>query len=157
MKRLMILPLLLVVLVSFSANAANHERKEWKWWESEKIVEKLNLSKDQQTQLNDIATKFEPAYTEAKTNAMEKKTAYKQAKTNKETSSGDVIKAFDVSSDAKYKMKRVKLDRYLEMRDVLTQEQVTELSEIKKAHKKMMMKRHNMMKEHKKHMKESGN
>lgn len=158
MKRLMLLPLLLVVLVSFSANAAHHERKEWNWWQSEKIIEKLNLSEDQQTQLNDIATKFEPAYTEAKTNAKEKKTAYKEAKTNKEVSSADVIKAFDVSSDAKYKMKRVKIDRYLEMRDVLTQEQVTELSEIKKAHKQKMMKKHHKMKEHKKDkMKESAN
>jgi len=150
MKRFMILPLLLVVLVSFSANAAHHERKEWNWWANQQIAEKLNLTQEQQTQLNDIATKFEPAYTEAKTNYMEAKTAYKEAKSNKETSSADVIKAFDVSSDAKYKMKRVKLDRYLEMRDVLTQEQATELCDMKHAKKKKMMKKHHKMKEHKK-------
>ena len=158
MKRFMILPLLLVVLVSFSANAAHHERKEWNWWQNKEIVEKLNLSEDQQTQLNDIATKFEPAYTEAKTNSMEKKKAYTEAKTNKETSSADVIKAFDTSSDARYKMSRVKLDRYLKMRDVLTQEQVTELSDMKRAHKKKMMKKHHKMKKHQKEqMKETTN
>lgn len=154
MKRLMILPLLLVVLVSFSANAAHHERKDWNWWQVKEIAEKLNLSEDQQTQLNDIATKYEPAYTEAKTTYSEKRSAFKEVKTNKATSSADVIKAYDASSDAKYKMKRVKLDRYLEMRDVLTQEQVTELSDIKKSHKKKMMKKHKKMKEHKKEMME---
>lgn len=158
MKRLMILPLLLVVLVSFSANAAHHERKDWNWWQVKEIAEKLNLSEDQQTQLNDIETKYEPAYTEAKATYTEKKTAYKEAKLNKETSSADVIKAFDASSDAKYKMKRVKLDRSLEMRDVLTQEQVTELSEIKKSQKRKMMKKHHKMKDaQKEKMKETTN
>jgi len=143
----MILPLLLVVLVSFSANAANHERKEWNWWQHKEIAEKLNLSEDQQNQLSDIAAKYEPAYTEAQTTSKEKRTAFMEAKTNKATSSADVIKAFDAASDAKYKMKRVKLDRSLEMRDVLTQEQVTGLSDIKKSHKKKMMKKHHKMKD----------
>lgn len=143
----MLLPLLLVVLVSFSANAAHHERKNWNWWENEKITQKLDVSEDQQTQLNDIAEKFEPAFTEAKTNYMEKKKAYKEAKSDKAISNADIIKAFDASSDAKYKMKRVKLDRYLEMRDVLTQEQATELCDIKKAKKGKMMKKHHKMKE----------
>ncbi len=154
MKRLMILPLLLVVLVSFSANASGPGKKCWHWWESERIIEELKLSADQQTQLKDIAAKFDPIYTEAKTNYTEKKTAYIQAKTNKETSSADVIKAFDTSWDSKYKMKRVKLDTYLEIRDVLTQEQVTALSDMKKAHKDKMMKEHHEMKDKKDHHKE---
>ena len=161
MKRLIILPLLLVVLVSFSANAAGPGKKDWHWWESERIIEELKLSEDQQTQLKDIAAKFDPIYTEAKTNYTEKKTAYIQAKANKETSSADVIKAFDTSWDSKYKMKRVKLDSYLEMRDVLTQEQLTTLSDIKQAHRNKMMKEHHEMKDkkdyHKEQMKERQN
>lgn len=154
MKRLMILPLLLVVLVSFSANAAGPGKKDWHWWDNAEIAEKLSLSADQQTQLKDIAAKFDPIYTEAKTNYTEKKTAYIQAKTNKETSSADIIKAFDTSWDSKYKMKRVKLDSYLEMRDVLTQEQLTALSDIMQAHKDKMMKEHHEMKDKKDHHKE---
>ena len=161
MKRLIILPLLLVVLVSFSANAAGPCKKGWHWWDSTEIAEKLSLSEDQQTQLKDIAAKFDPIYTEAKTNYTEKKTAYIQAKANKETSSADVIKAFDTSWDSKYKMKRVKLDSYLEMRDVLTQEQLTTLSDIKQAHRNKMMKEHHEMKDkkdyHKEQMKERQN
>lgn len=157
MKRLMLLPLLLVVLVSFSANAAHHERKDWDWWTNEEIAKKMDLSEDQQTQLNDIAAKFEPAYTEAKANYMEKKKAYKDVKSNKEASNADVIKAFDVSSDAKYKMKRVKLDRYLEMKAVLTQEQATELCDMKKAKKGKMMKKHHKMKDMKEKMEDTTN
>ena len=142
MKRFMILPLLLVVLVSFSANAKMHGKKDWNWWQSEKMTKQIDLTEEQQTQLNDIAAKYDPALTEAREDFMAKKTAYKDAKTNKATSDADVIKAFDVMWDAKYKMKRIKLDRGLEMRTVLTQEQITQLKEIKQAHKEKMMKKH---------------
>ena len=148
MKRLMILPLLLVVLVSFSANAKMHGKKDWNWWQSEKITTQIDLTEDQKTQLNDIAAKYDTALTEAREDFMAKKTAYKDAKANKATSDADVIKAFDVMWDAKYKMKRIKLDRGLEMKSVLTQEQITQLKEIKQAHKEKMMKKyHNKMKE----------
>ena len=147
MKRLMVLPLLLVVLVSFSANAAGTGKKYWHWWENERIVGELNLSQEQLTQTNEIAAKFDPILKEATDDYIEKKTAYRDAKTNKETSNGDVIKAFDSMWDSKYKMKRVKLDRYLEMRGVLTQEQLTTLSDIKQAHRDKMMKKNHKMKD----------
>lgn len=157
----MILPLLLIVLVSFSANAAHHEKKGWNWWENDKIVERLNLSEDQQTQINDIAAKFDPIYTEARNNTNEKKAAYKEAKLNKATSNADVIKAFDTMWDVKYKAKRIKLDRSLEMREVLSQEQLNSLSEIMQAHKGKMMRKHHKMKDkkdhHKKQMEEQAN
>ncbi len=161
MKRLMILPLLLVVLVSFSANAAGPGKKDWSWWKKDKIVERLNLSEDQQTQINDIAVKFDPIYTEASNNTKEKMTAYKEAKSNKATSNADVIKAFDTMWDSKYKAKRIKLDRSLEMREVLTQDQVTALSDIMQAHKDKMMRKHHNMRDkkdqNKKQMEEQAN
>jgi len=147
MKRLMILPLLLVVLVSFSANAAGPGKKDWNWWENDKILAKVNLTEDQSTQINDIAAKFDPILKETTDDYIEKKTAYKNAKINKETSNGDVIKAFDSMWDSKYKMKRVKLDRYLEMRAVLNQEQLTKLGEIKQAYRDKMMKKNHKMKD----------
>ncbi|MEM7007677.1 MAG: Spy/CpxP family protein refolding chaperone [Thermodesulfobacteriota bacterium] len=152
MKRLTILPLLLVLFVSFSAQAAHHEGKRGNWWENEKITSKIDLTDDQKTQLNDIAAKYDPALTEARDDYKAKKTAYKDAKSNKATSSADVIKSFDVMWDSKYKMKRIKLDMKLEMRDVLTQEQIDQLKEMKQAKKDKMKKKY---KKHKDQMKET--
>lgn len=149
MKKLMVLPLLLVMLVSLTANAASHGKKDWEWWNSGRTADKLELTEEQQTELKGIAEKFAPMLTEAKDNVTTARTAFTETKTNKENSSGDVIKAFDTMWDTKYKMKRVKLDRFLEMRDVLTQEQLTTLSEIKQAHKDKMMKKHHKMKDKK--------
>ena len=49
MKRLMILPLLLVVLVSFTAADAKPGKKQWQWWTNERITKELDLSQDQQS------------------------------------------------------------------------------------------------------------
>jgi len=141
MKRIMILPLLLIMLVSITAQAGGPGKKDWRWWEVGKISSDLELSEDQKTQLNDIATKFDPILEQASENFKPTQDAFHNAKSNKETSSADVIKAFDTMWDSKYKMERVKLDMFLEMRDVLTQEQLTKLQEIKKDHRDKMMKR----------------
>lgn len=150
MKRFMILPLMLVLFVSFSAaDAAHHKGKSWDWWKNEKIATAIDLTEDQKTQLNDIAAKYEPALTEAKDDYKAKKTAYKDAKSNKATSDADVIKAFDVMWDAKYKMKRVKLDQKLEMRQVLTQEQIDTLKQMKEDRKEKKMKKYHKKSEEK--------
>jgi len=152
MKKLVALPLLLVLLVAFSADARMHGKKDWNWWKSKKIATDINLTEDQTTQLNDIEAKYNTPLTEAREDYVTKKTAYKEAKANKATSDADVIKAFDVMWDSKYKMKRIKLDRGLEMRQVLTQEQITQLGEIKQAHKDKMK---HEFKKHKEKMKDT--
>ncbi|MEE8044318.1 MAG: hypothetical protein V3T32_04215 [Thermodesulfobacteriota bacterium] len=145
MKRLMILPLLLVMLVSLSANAKGWGKRDWQWWQNESIVTELNLSEDQVTKTNEISTKFDPILKEANENFIEKKTAFRDAQSNPDDSRGDVIKSFDSMWDSKYKMKRIKLDRELDMKEVLTPEQVTKLGEIRKEHKEKMMRKHHKM------------
>jgi hypothetical protein len=148
MKRFIAFPLLLILLVSLTAaHAECHGKKGWNWWKVGKIAQDVGVSADQQTQLDEIAAKFDPILTDAGDNLDKNMTAYKKAKSNKATSSADVIKAFDTMWDSMYKMKRVKLDRFLEIREVLTQEQITKLSEIKQAKKDRMMRRQDQMKE----------
>ena len=157
MKRLMILPLLLITLVSITAQAGGPGKKDWRWWEVGKISSDVDLSEDQKTQLNDIATKFDPILEQAGENFKATQDEFHKAKSNKETSSADVIKAFDTMWDSKYKMERVRLDMSLEMRDVLTQEQVTKLSEIMQAHRDKMKARGDRMKDKHDQMKEKKN
>ncbi len=145
MKKFIILPLLLVILVSFSANAECSGKRSWQWWDNESTAKELGLSEDQSVKLNEISSKFDPILKEANENFMKQRTTYKDAKANPDASRGSVIKAFDSMSDSKYKMKRIKLDRDLDMKEVLTPEQVTKLSEIRKEHKEKMMKEHKKM------------
>lgn len=145
MKRLMILPLLLVMLVSLSANAKGWGIRDWQWWQNESIVTELNLSEDQVTKTNEISTKFDPILKEVNENYIEKLTAFRDAQSNPDDGRGDVIKSFDSTWDSKYKMKRIKLDRDLDMKEVLTPEQVTKLGEIRKEQKEEVMRKHHKM------------
>lgn len=133
MKKLMILPLLFVLLAGAAANAKGWGKGHgcWAWWDDEDIVKELKLSEEQIAGINAVQEKFKPAMDKAWETFDAKKTAYKEAKANPETSKADVIKAFDVMWDAKYKMKRIKLDKSLDTRAVLTPEQVKKLHEIK--------------------------
>jgi len=145
MKKYMILPLLLVILISFSASTESWGNKDWQWWEDGAIGKELGLSEDQLAKTKEISAKFNPMLKKAGRNYYEKRTAYQDAKSNPDTSTGDVIKAFDSMWDSKYKMMRIKLDRDLEIKAVLTPEQVNKLNEIRKAHKEKMMKKYHKM------------
>lgn len=144
MRKLTVLPILFVLLASAAANAKGWGKGHgcWTWWEDEGIVSELKLSEDQTTQIKAVHEKFKPAMEKAWETYDAKKTAYQDAKANPETSNADVIKAFDVMWDAKYKMMRVKLDMMLETRAILTPEQVKKLHEIKKKHMEEMKKKY---------------
>jgi len=75
------------------------------------------------------------------------KEAFKDVKVKTDASNGDVIKAFDVMWDSKYKMKRTRLDMRLEMKKVLTPEQSQKLRDYKKEHRQKMKEMHQKMKE----------
>lgn len=141
MKRFMILPLLLIMLVSVTAQAGGTGKNDVRWWQVGKIASDLELSDDQINQLNNIDAKFKPILEKARDNFDTNQEAFLKAKSDKVTSSADVIKAFDTMWDSKYKMKRVKLDMFLKMREVLTQDQLTKLQESNKTRRDMKMKR----------------
>ncbi|MCK5708960.1 MAG: hypothetical protein KAI07_00350, partial [Deltaproteobacteria bacterium] len=73
MKKFMILPLLFVILVSFSANAAGPGKRDWQWWDNDSTVKELGLSEDQSAKTKEISSKFEPILKEANDNYIEKK------------------------------------------------------------------------------------
>lgn len=131
MKRLMIAPLLLFLLFSVSANAENHWHKYGDWWNDQSTVKQLELTDGQTSQIKEIVAKYKPALDKAAGTFKENKTAYMKVMSDPASSKADVIKAFDVMSDSKYKMKRVGLDMKLDVKSVLTPEQITKLVEIK--------------------------
>ena len=131
MKRLMIVPLLLFLISSVSANAVHHWHTDGYWWNDESTVKQLELTEDQISQIKEIEAKYKPALDKAAETFKENKTAYKKVKSDPASSKADVIKAFDVMWDSKYKMKRVRLDMKLDVKSVLTPEQITKLVEMK--------------------------
>lgn len=136
MKKYMTLPILALLLLTVSASAGYHGKKGWNWWDNEATVKEVGLTPEQVTEIKQVEAKYQPAIDEAVATYKEKKDAYWKAKSDPQASKADVIKAFDVMWDAKYKMKRAKLDMKLDTKAVLTPEQITKLQELKKQHMK---------------------
>lgn len=138
MKKYMALPLFALLLLTVSASAGYHGKKGWYWWDNDTIVKDLGVTPEQMTKIKEIQAKYQPAADKTAATYKEKKDAYWKVKSDPKTSKADVIKAFDVMWDAKYKMKRVDLDTKLDVKAVLTPEQVTKLDQIRQEHIKEM-------------------
>lgn len=141
MKRLSIVPLLLLFLFSVSASASHHWHKDRYWWNDESFVSQIQLTDDQTSQIKEIEAKYQPALDKAAETYKENKTAYKKVMSDPASSKADAIKAFDVMWDSKYKMKRTKLDMKLDVKSVLTPEQINKLVEIKQKRMEEMKKK----------------
>jgi Spy/CpxP family protein refolding chaperone len=141
MKRYIALPILALFLLTISASAGYHGVKGWNWWDNEATVKELGVTPEQITKLKEVQAKYQPALDKAVKTYQEKQDAYWTVKSDPKSSKADVIKAFDVMWDAKYKMKRIDLDRKLDAKAVLTPEQVTKLQEIREQHKEQMKQR----------------
>ena len=130
MRKYLILPLMLVMLTTASAFAAHHKKGDWKWWENEEITTQINLTEEQSTEIEGIYESYEPKLEELRATAKEQKKAYYDTMLNSEAPRDEVIGAFDAMSEAKYAAKRAKLDMKLDMREVLSPEQIDEVNEI---------------------------
>lgn len=134
MKRYIVLPLLLVLVVAASANAGHgHGQDVWKWWENEDITKEINLTEVQFEQIQGIFESYKPRLQELGNTYREKKTAYYDILSNPEADRADVLSAFDAMSEARYDAYRVKLDMKLDMRQVLTPDQINGVNEIVKS------------------------
>lgn len=121
----MVLPLLLVLVMTASAFAGQgHGKDAWKWWENEKITQEINLTDQQLSELQGIYESYEPRLEELGSAVNEKKSAFYDTMSNAEAPRSEVISAFDAMSEAKYDAKRAKLDMKLDMRQVLSPEQI---------------------------------
>ncbi len=138
MKKYMALPILALLLLTVSASAGYHGKKGWYWWENETTVKEVGVTPEQMTKINEIQAKHNAALEKAVATYKKKEKDYWTVKSDPKASNADVIKAFDVMWNAKYKMKRIDLDTTLDVRAVLTPEQVTKLNQIREEHIKKM-------------------
>ena len=97
--------------------------------ENEDIATKINLTEQQSAELEGIYKSYEPRLKELRATAKEKRTVFYDTMSNAEAPRDDVISAFDAMSEAKYAAKRAKIDMKLDMRQVLSPEQIDEVNE----------------------------
>ena len=147
MRKYIVLPLLLILVVSASAFAGHgHGKGVWKWWENEKITQEIDLTEQQSQELERIYESYEPRLEELGSTYKEKKTAFYDTMSNAEADRGQVISTFDAMNEAEYDAKKAKLDMKLDMRQVLSPEQIDGVNEFVKnwreKHREKHMEKH---------------
>lgn len=144
MKRLLLLSILPVLLVASSGYGYHHWKShgKWVWWEDASIVEELKLDDKQKSQISEVSASYKGKLEEMRSVSYEKRKAFKGLMGNPDSTRQAILKAFDEMWDAKYKSKKAMLEMKLDMRAVLTADQITKLNQIREQHKQEMMEKH---------------
>lgn len=129
MKRSLILFFLMVFVSSFSYG--NDDDVQGKWWKHPNIAKELELTNDQQNRIEAIFSSYRPQMIELDSKLKEKEGKLRDTRRNPNSTREEISKLNDEVEGIRGNMRRVRVDMFLQIRDVLTPQQRTKLEEIK--------------------------
>jgi Spy/CpxP family protein refolding chaperone len=150
MKRFTLLSIVPLVLLAVSAYGYPHGNVhgKWLWWKDKAMVEELKLNDKQKTEIDEISTTYNKKLEEMRPGVQEKRKAFVDKMANPASTKEEIIKAYDQMWDTNSKMRKAMLEMALDIRGVLTPDQITKLYQIREQHKQEMMEKYK--KKHKK-------
>lgn len=124
--------IVLALILFYSLNTYGHGVDgSVKWWKDAKVVEKLNLSKDQVSLIEQIFNSDKDQIAELYSQLRQKQSELRSKIEDPNSSRDDVLKLNDEVVQLKTKLKRLRLDMLLKIREVLTPEQRQNLHKIR--------------------------
>lgn len=136
----MLLSIVPIVLVAMSAYGYPHREGhgKWHWWKDATIVQDLKLNDKQKTDIDEISTTYKQKVEQMRPEADAKRKAFVEAVRNPDSTREKITKAFDDMWNTKYQMRKAMLEMKLDVRAVLTPDQIKKLNEIKQQHRQEM-------------------
>jgi len=130
-----------LVVLAFYTNGYPHGKHDgkWRWWRDSTVVDELRLSGKQKLRIEQISSSYRDRFEKLRTEIGVKRTSLSEVTKNPYSTRDNILKAYDELWDAKYEMKKAKLELKLDLRDVLNPDQITKLNEIKEQHKQKMI------------------
>jgi Spy/CpxP family protein refolding chaperone len=129
LKRLLILFFLIVFVSSLSYGS--DDDIQGKWWKHPKIAKELGLTNDQVNRIEAIFSSYRPQMIELDSKLKAKEEELKNTRRNPNSTREEISRLNDEVEDIRGNMRRVKVDMFLQIRDVLTPQQRAKLEEIK--------------------------
>ncbi|MGE5444682.1 MAG: Spy/CpxP family protein refolding chaperone [Ignavibacteriales bacterium] len=129
MKRSLILFFLMVFVSSFSYG--NDDDVQGKWWKHPNIAKELELTNDQQNRIEAIFSSYRPQMIELDSKLKEKEGKLRDTRRNPNSTREEISRLNDEVEGIRGNMRKVRVDMFLQIRDVLTPQQRTKLEEIK--------------------------
>lgn len=119
----------MVFVSSFSYG--NDDDMRGKWWKHPNIAKELELTNDQVNQIEAIFSSYRPQMIELDSKLKEKEGKLRDTRRNPNSTREEISKLNDEVEGIRGNMRRVRVDMFLQIRDVLTPQQRTKLEEIK--------------------------
>ncbi len=133
--------MVLVLILFYSVNAYGHDEDgSVKWWKDAKVVGELNLTKDQISLIEQIFNSDKGQIADLYSQLKQKQSEFRSKIEDPNSSRDEVLELNDQVVRLKTKLKRLRLNMLLKIREVLTPEQRQILHKIrftavKKKHK----------------------
>ena len=137
-----VLSLFLVTVLLFSLAAygfsGKHDGKHGKsnWLNNNKILEQLKLSDQQKTKIDGIASSHKETLENLRAQIKTAHEKLNESFKNPNSTKDQILAEFNQLEKTRGELRKAEFEMSLEMRDVLSPEQKTLLSEIKEQHKK---------------------
>ena len=150
MKRTLIITVLLsfLIVIAGAFTYAQRQKEDRKDNKHEKIIEKLNLTDQQQTQIDEFRFDHQEKMIDLKADVEKKKLGLKELQSNADFSRGDYISKVEDIISAKNKIKLAKANHHMDVYELLDAEQKetwNKMKQIKDGKHNKMMKHHKNM------------
>jgi Spy/CpxP family protein refolding chaperone len=119
----------MVFVSSFSYG--NDDDVQGKWWKHPNIAKELELTNDQQNRIEAIFSSYRPQMIELDSKLKEKEGKLRDTRRNPNSTREEISRLNDEVEGIRGNMRKVRVDMFLQIRDVLTPQQRTKLEEIK--------------------------
>ena len=119
----------MVFVSSFSYG--NDDDVQGKWWKHPNIAKELELTNDQVNQIEAIFSSYRPQMVELDSKLKEKEGQLRDTRRNPNSTREEISRLNDEVEGIRGNMRKVRVDMFLQIRDVLTPQQRTKLEEIK--------------------------
>jgi periplasmic protein CpxP/Spy len=129
LKRSLVLFFLIVFVSSFSYGSDGDI--QGKWWKHPKIAKELELTNDQVNRIEAIFSSYRPQMIDLDSKLKEKEKELRDTRKNPNSTREEISKLSDEVEGVRENMRKVRVDMFLQIRDVLTPQQRAKLEEIK--------------------------
>ena len=126
------------LLLSFVAYGfpGKHQGRHGKtqWWNNAEVLEQLELTGQQKSKIDEIASSNEETLTNLHTQLRASYKEFKESMRNPNSTKDEILSKYDQAEKTRKELSRLKIETTLDIREVLSPEQITKLFDIKEQH-----------------------
>jgi Spy/CpxP family protein refolding chaperone len=104
------------------------------WWDNAEVLEQLELTGQQRSKIDEIASSNEEALNNLHTQLRASYKEFKESMRNPNSTEDEILSKYDRVEKSHKELSRLKIETTLDIREILSPEQITKLFDINEQH-----------------------